>query len=70
MNHPNAKLGPCSTPTSSEIKELREKVGMTQQQAANSICSTLRAWQQWEANERRMHPAFFNLFKKIIGLNL
>jgi DNA (cytosine-5)-methyltransferase 1 len=45
-----------------EIKELREKLGMTQSQAASIVHSSLRAWQQWESGKRQMHPAIRELF--------
>jgi hypothetical protein len=28
------------------------------------ICTTCRSWQQWEAGDRRMHPAFWELFQR------
>lgn len=45
-----------------EIKQLREKLGMTQSQAAELVHSSLRAWQQWESGERQMHPGIRELF--------
>lgn len=36
---------------------------MTQQEAADSICSSLRTWEDWEGGRARMHPAFFRLFR-------
>lgn len=45
-----------------EIKQARMDAGLTQQQAANLLHTSLRTWQQWEYGERRMHPAFIELF--------
>lgn len=36
---------------------------MTQTSAADLINSGLRTWQQWEAGDRRMHPAMWELFR-------
>lgn len=49
-------------PDPSAIIELRQKNGMTQKQAAECTQVSSRAWQHWEAGDRRMHPAFFNFF--------
>ena len=52
MNNPDPK----------EIKALRNKLGITQTAAASLVHTTCRVWQQWEAGDRKMHPAFFELF--------
>jgi len=49
-------------PAHDAIKAARAAAGLTQTTAARLICSTLRTWQQWEAADRRMHPALFELF--------
>jgi DNA-binding transcriptional regulator YiaG len=49
-------------PTPEEIKEARRKVGLTQTQAGALLHTTVRTWQQWEAGDRKMHPAFWELF--------
>ncbi len=49
------------TPT--EIKQARTNAGLTQTQAAALIHKSLRAWQQWEGNQRKMDRAFWELFK-------
>ena len=62
--HPNrGPKGPSSTPAPHEIVAARHAAGLTQTQAAAILHASLRAWQQWEAAERRMHPAFFELFR-------
>ena len=67
-NHPNrGPKGPAATPTPAQIRAAREKAGLTQQQAADLIHATLRAWQCWEAPAgtpaaRRMHVGLYELF--------
>jgi len=56
------------TPTPAEIRQAREAAGLTQTQAASLVHASLRAWQQWEAEEgtpghRRMHPGLWELFQ-------
>jgi len=41
----------------------RKSLNLTQEQAANVIYASTRAWQQWELGKRKMHPAFWELFK-------
>ena len=63
-NHPNrAQRGPNSNPTKEQVRSAREAAGMTQTQAAAVIHATLRAWQEWEAGNRRMHPGLWELFR-------
>ena len=62
-NHPNrGHPGPGSNPTPALIIQGRTDAGLTQTEAAAVVHSSLRAWQQWESGDRRMHPAFWNLF--------
>ena len=54
-------------PTSKQIRSAREKAGLTQTEAAGLVYSTLRTWQNWEADSlspehRSMHPAIYELF--------
>jgi putative transcriptional regulator len=54
---------PSRNPTPEEIKRLRELAGdLTQAEAAKLVHSSLRAWQQWKAGERPMHPSTWELF--------
>lgn len=65
-NHPNRgrdKSNPARNPTPDEIRELRESAGLNQTDAAALLYSSQRAWQEWEAGRRRMHPVFFLYFK-------
>jgi DNA-binding transcriptional regulator YiaG len=63
-NHPNRSRGgsPSRNPSPEEIRAAREAAGLTQTAAAEIIHATCRAWQQWESGDRRMHPAFWELF--------
>lgn len=49
-------------PSKEEIKEARKAAGLTQTEAAVLVCTTCRVFQQWEAGDRQMHPAFWELF--------
>jgi len=44
------------------VKGAREMQGITQEKAAEILGVSVRAWQYWEAGQRRMHPAFWELF--------
>ena len=63
MNHPNrGPKGPSSNPAPSAIRGVREDAKLSQTEAARMIHSSLSAWQKWEQGDRRMHPAFWELF--------
>ena len=68
-NHPNrGPKSPASNPTPEQVREAREAAGLTQASAAVLVHTSTRSWQQWEApagdrNHRRMHPAFWELFR-------
>lgn len=49
-------------PSPNVIKAARDAAQLTQAEAARLIHSTMRAWQEWEAGRRRMHPGLFELF--------
>ena len=48
--------------TPEEIKEARFRAGLTLREAADLVRVNIRTWQKWEAGERSMHPAFWELF--------
>lgn len=54
-------------PNPADIRAAREAAGLTQTAASSLIYCGLRAWQQWESGERRMHPAFWRLWKHLAG---
>lgn len=75
-NHPNrSKHAPRANPTPEQVRAARERAGLTQTDAAVLVHTTLRTWQQWEAEagtvgHRSMHPAFWELFTiKTMGMN-
>ena len=50
-------------PLPSDIKEARLAAGLTQQQAAELIGYSRRAWQEWECGRRNMRFLVFEAFK-------
>lgn len=65
-NHPNRSKrapSPARNPTPAEILKAREGAKLTQAEAAALLHSSWRTWQDWEAGARRMHPAFWELFR-------
>lgn len=68
-NHPNRSgRGSSRNPKPQEVIALRLDAGLSQNAAAELVHTTCGKWQQWEAeedtvNHRRMHPAFWELFK-------
>ena len=58
-------------PAAQEVKSAREAIqtakgiGITAAQdwCAEQVHTTRRVWQQWEAGDRGMHPAFWELFR-------
>ena len=56
------------SPAPEEIRAAREAAGINQTQAAELVHSGMRAWQMWEAGDRRMHPGLWELFTiKVAG---
>ena len=51
-----------SSPSTEAIRQARDASGLTQTEAAAMIYRTCRNWQQWEAGDRRMDPALWELF--------
>ncbi len=70
-NHPNrSKRNPSDArnPRPEEIRAARDAAGLTQTEAGALIYCELRTWQDWEGGQRRMHPAFWELFRmKVAG---
>lgn len=57
-------------PNPAQIKAERESAGLTQTQAGALIYKELRAWQRYEAGDRVMDYALWELFKiKLLLLN-
>ncbi|MFZ3141130.1 helix-turn-helix domain-containing protein [Polaromonas sp.] len=51
-----------TVPGSEEIKEARQRAGLTQTQAAELVHAKLRTWQDWEAGVAKMHAGLWELF--------
>lgn len=54
---------PRKGPAPADIRAQRKAIGLSQTAAARIVHSGLRTWQQWEAGERGMHPALWELFQ-------
>ena len=50
-------------PKPEDIKAARLEAGLTQKEAGELVYSTCRAWQYWEAGQRKMHPAIWEYFR-------
>ena len=62
-NHQNRNRdNPSRNPSPEEVKAARASAGITQEQAGAILHTTGRVWRQWESGDRRMHPAFRELF--------
>lgn len=67
-NHPNRSKSTSETPSPENIRALRESAGLTQTQFGALFHGTLRAVQDYEGGQRRMHPGLFELAQlKILG---
>lgn len=55
-------MSECGPPPSRDIAAARYIVGHTQEAAARTVYATVRAWRAWEAGERPMHPALWQLY--------
>lgn len=49
-------------PTPEQVRDGRVAAGLTHAAAAALVHANIRSWQKWEAGERDMHPAFWELF--------
>lgn len=63
-NHPNRSRrdNPAANPSPEIIRARREVAGLTQKASADLLHTSTRTWQQWEKGDRRMHPAFWELY--------
>lgn len=62
------------SPNPEQIRQARERAGLTQAKAAALIFKGLRTWQGWETQEglpghRKMDPAFWELFRLKITMS-
>jgi DNA-binding transcriptional regulator YiaG len=49
-------------PVPEDIRAVRQAAGLTQTAAGALLHTTCRTWQKWEAGDRQMHPAMWELF--------
>lgn len=49
-------------PSPDDIRAAQRAAGLSAAQAGALVHTTGRVWQQWAAGDRRMHPAFWELF--------
>lgn len=54
-----------NNPSPAEIIAARHAAQLTQTAAAALVYTSCRSWQQWEAGDRKMHRAFFQLFNLV-----
>jgi putative transcriptional regulator len=57
------------SPNKEQIKATRLAMGYTQNEAAELLHVSLRAWQLWEAGDRKMPPGLWELFVIKAGLH-
>ena len=50
-------------PVPEDIRAARLAAGLTQTAAGELLHTALQTWQQWEAGDRKMHPAVWELFR-------
>lgn len=62
MSTPNSTSRPPKTPSAAEIKAARKRANLTGGEASALVHSNERSWRKWENGDRRMHPAFWELF--------
>ncbi len=57
------------SPSPEQIKAMRMALGHTQKEAAELVHVSLRAWQLWEAGDRKMLPGIWELCVIKVGLH-
>lgn len=63
-NHPNrSDVRAGHSPAPEEVAAARRQAGLTLEAAAALVYTKTRAWQRWEAGDRAMHPALWELFR-------
>lgn len=70
-NHPHRSRAPSvgRSPSPHAIRAAREACGLSAASAAQTVCTTGRTWQRWEAGEVPMHPGLWELFRSKMGLD-
>jgi putative transcriptional regulator len=57
------------SPIPDQLKNTRKALGYTQREAAELVHVSLRAWQLWEAGDRKMPPGIWELCVIKAGLH-
>ena len=57
------------SPSTEQIKITRKTLGFTQNESAEMVHCSLRAWQLWEAGDRTMPAGIWELFVIKTGLH-
>ena len=57
------------SPTPQQLKDARKVLGYTQKEAAAHVHVTERAWQMWEAGDRKMPVGIWELCLIKVGLH-
>ncbi len=55
-------MKPGETPTPEQVAKARERMKLTQQEAAALIFKKWRAWDRYEKGLRKMDPAYWELW--------
>ncbi len=50
-------------PTAMQLRALRKRMGLTQDQMSELVHSSWDAYSQWERGRRRMHPGLWELLQ-------
>ncbi len=57
------------SPSAEKIKITRKTLGFTQKESAEMVHASVRAWQLWEAGDRKMPAGIWELFVIKTGLH-
>jgi DNA-binding transcriptional regulator YiaG len=73
MSHPNRSRrtrasNPRANPTPEMIRQARERLGLTEAEAAAVVYRREQSWRDWEAGDRWMGPGDWALFQVRTGL--
>lgn len=49
------------------LTDLRDRLGLTQTEAAKKVGASFRAWSDWERGKRKPHPVFIKIIKEELG---
>jgi putative transcriptional regulator len=55
---------PARSPRPAAVAAARSAANLTQAEAGALVYCSRRGWQDWESGARRMHPAFWELWRQ------